>query len=330
MKYCTKCILNEHTPFISFDCKGECSYCHEQETIESDKDFHLYTNKSDFNKLLAEERGKNKYDCIVACSGGKDSVMALYAIKKILHLNPLAIIFSNQFLVKGMVENVQNAAEKLGVDWRLYHYNEVKKGFEHFLKSEFRKQISLCDACQLFISPIKIAKKIAREEGVKIVFTGATMAQRIGAMTKNSTIPTHQKYSERYRTVMNNLKKYLGQFNELKDILSEVDDDGSIVVTSPWHYLNQERLEADSILNSLGWKQIKHSFPPKSTNCELSFLTAYLGRKYKVANYDITFSRLIRFGEMDRQEAMKRFKKRIPPSLLKKTLSKFNIDVDTL
>ncbi|MBU4338947.1 hypothetical protein KKD57_05340 [Patescibacteria group bacterium] len=330
MKYCTKCILNEHTPFISFDKKGECNYCYEQEIIQSNKKFGLYPKESDFKKILDRQRGKGKYDCILACSGGKDSVSALFVVKKLYHLNPLVITLSNQFLAEGMITNVQKAVNIMGLDWRLYHYNKIKKGFEYFLKSKFRKQISLCDACQLFVSPIKVAKKIAREENIKIIFTGSTMAQRVGSLTKNNMIPAHQKYSDRYRTVMDDLRKYLEQFHELKDILFDEKEYSAIVITSPWHYLDQEKLGVNSILDNLGWKQIKQSFPPKSTNCELSYLTGYLGRKYKIANYDITFSRLIRFNKLNRGEAMKKFLIQIPDSLINKILSKLNLNINKL
>ncbi len=229
-----------------------------------------------------------------------------------------------------MITNVQKAVDIMGLDWRLYHYSKIKKGFEYFLKSKFRKQISLCDACELFVSPIKIAKKIAREENIKIIFTGSTIAQRVGSLTKNNMIPAHQKYSDRYRAVMDDLRKYLEQFYELKDILFDEKECDSIIIASPWHYLDQEKLGVNSILDNLGWKHIKQSFPPKSTNCELSYLTGYLGRKYKIANYDITFSRLIRFNKLDRGEAMKKFLIQILDSLINKILTKLNLNINKL
>lgn len=330
MKYCKKCILSKRMPFITFNKKGICNYCEEQEIIESNDNFDLHPKESDLLKLLDKHRGKGTYDCIVAVSGGQDSIGALYIVKKIYNLNPLVITFSNQFLTNDMLENVQNAVDILGVDWRLYHYNKIKKGFEYFLKSPYRKQISVCDVCQIFISPIKIACKIAKNENIKIIFTGATMAQRIGALPKKKSIPAHYEYSKRYRAIMKDLKKYLGKFEELKGILSEEIDLNSVTITSPWHYLDQEKLGIKNILRELRWKRIKRSFPGNSTNCKLAFLTGYLGKKYGVANYDITLSRLIRFGKLSRNQAMNKIDEKIPEVVINDILTELNINIDEL
>lgn len=330
MKYCKKCILNEHMPFISFDENGVCNYCKEQEIIESNKDFNLHLKGKDFKQLLNEHKGKGRYDCIVAVSGGKDSIGALYVAKKIYKLNPLAITFSNGFLTNDMIENVQNAAAILEVDWRLYHYGKIKKGFEYFLKSPYRKQISVCDACQLFISPIKIAYNIAKAENIDIILTGSTMAQRIGAMPKTECIPAHYKYSERYRTVMKDLKNYLAKHKELEGILPDEMDLSSVTITSPWHYLDQEEIGINDILKSLNWKKIKRSYPKNSTNCKLAFLTGYLGRKYGVANYDITLSRLIRFNKLSRKDAIRKIDGGASKSEINKILAEVNLDTDKL
>lgn len=331
MKYCKKCILNEHMPFISFDKDGVCNYCKEQEIIESSSDLNLRLNEKDLRALLNKDKYKGKYDCIVAVSGGKDSIGALYVVKKIYNLNPLAITFSNQFLTDDMLENVKHAVNRLGVDWRLYHYSNIKKGFEYFLKSPYRKQISVCDVCQLFVSPIKIACNIAKTENIGIIFIGSTMAQRIGAMQKTKEIPAHYKYSKRYKSIMKELKNYFKKFKELNDILPEEVDLNSVVITSPWHYLDQEEIGINGILKNLNWKKIKRSYPENSTNCKLAFLTGYLGRKYGVANYDITLSRLIRFNKISRKDAEKKLSgKNISNSAIKDLLSELNIDIDEL
>lgn len=330
MKQCKKCILSEHMPFISFDKSGVCNYCKEQESIELDKEFNPHLKERDFKRVINKYKGSGKYDCVIAVSGGQDSIGALFIAKKIHKLNPLAITFSNGFLTNDMIENVQRAVDILEVDWRLYHYSKIKKGFEYFLKSPYRKQISVCDACQVFISPIKIAFSIAKSEDIKIILTGSTMAQRIGALPKKESLPAHYAYSKRYRTIMDDLKNYLGKFDDLNDILPREIDLSSVIITSPWHYLDQEKAGLKNILKSLKWKKIKKSFPKNSTNCKLAFLTAYLGKKYGVANYDITLSRLIRFNKLSRKEATKKFNQNVPDTEIKKILGELNLSIDKL
>lgn len=110
LRRCTRCILPETTPFITFNDHGVCNYCLEHKKIE-------YKGKSTLEKLVAPFRSRtDKPDSIIAFSGGRDSSYGLHFLKKELGLNPIAYTYD-----WGMVKDIARRNEarlvgKLGVE----------------------------------------------------------------------------------------------------------------------------------------------------------------------------------------------------------------------
>ena len=106
-KICKRCIMPESLPDIKLNEEGICNLCLAHEVIkkiEGEKPL-----ESDLIKILNKYKGKNKYDCMVMCSGGKDSTSALYYMKKRYGLNPLAFTFDHGFETEEALENIKNA-----------------------------------------------------------------------------------------------------------------------------------------------------------------------------------------------------------------------------
>ncbi|MDD3002709.1 MAG: hypothetical protein PHD49_03680 [Candidatus Shapirobacteria bacterium] len=84
LKRCTKCVLPETMPFISFNKKGVCNFCQNFQE-------HKLKKINKLTKILDQYRRKDgKPDCIVAFSGGRDSSYALHYVKNVLKMNPVA------------------------------------------------------------------------------------------------------------------------------------------------------------------------------------------------------------------------------------------------
>jgi hypothetical protein len=69
MKRCSKCLLPETYPNISYNGDGVCNYCQNYTPIE-------YKGETKLEELLDTYRTRTKgekYDCVVAVSGGRDS-----------------------------------------------------------------------------------------------------------------------------------------------------------------------------------------------------------------------------------------------------------------
>jgi len=87
MRRCTRCLLPESMPFISFDEQGVCNYCrhytpavcHGQDALE---------------QALARCRSDGReVDCLLAFSGGRDSSYGLHLLKREYGMTPLAYTY---------------------------------------------------------------------------------------------------------------------------------------------------------------------------------------------------------------------------------------------
>lgn len=91
MKYCTKCVMPDTRPGITFNEEGVCSAC---QSYENRKKVNYKVRFEEFKALCDKYRGMNGpngYDCMVAVSGGKDSHFQVYMMKEVLHMNPLLV-----------------------------------------------------------------------------------------------------------------------------------------------------------------------------------------------------------------------------------------------
>ncbi|MEO8209862.1 MAG: hypothetical protein ABI840_04845 [bacterium] len=110
LKKCSKCILPETFPFISFDEKGVCSYCNDYSAIQ-------FKGAESFRKLTETYRSKDSSpDCLIPFSGGRDSSFAMHYIKKELGMNPIAYSYDWGMLTDLARRNQSRMCGKLGVE----------------------------------------------------------------------------------------------------------------------------------------------------------------------------------------------------------------------
>ena len=76
-KLCGRCVLPESPPDIRFDAQGVCNLCRDHER-SAPRGRGAPLLETDFIKTIQQYRGKHEFDCLVMCSGGKDSTAALY------------------------------------------------------------------------------------------------------------------------------------------------------------------------------------------------------------------------------------------------------------
>jgi len=114
---CSRCIYDDHIPYITFDSEGVCNYCHQSEQLEEE----YPTGEEGWEKLvniakkIKHEGRKKPYDVVIGVSGGCDSSYMVYLAKK-LGLRPLAAHFDNTWNSKIAVENINNVLSSLKVD----------------------------------------------------------------------------------------------------------------------------------------------------------------------------------------------------------------------
>jgi uncharacterized protein (TIRG00374 family) len=110
LRRCTKCILPETMPFITFDADGVCSYCRHHRPLEY----------KGVDALRAEadrvRRSGNAPECVVGVSGGRDSLYALHYVKKVLGLNAVAYTYDWGMVTDLARRNISRICSRLGVE----------------------------------------------------------------------------------------------------------------------------------------------------------------------------------------------------------------------
>tara|TARA_R110002110_G_scaffold147101_3_gene337145 strand:- start:360 stop:1511 length:1152 start_codon:yes stop_codon:yes gene_type:complete len=111
---CKKCGLPETYETIEFDAQCICNMCRQREHRDAHVDWDA--RKKMLDQLIADNRGKYEYDCIVPFSGGKDSTFTLYHLVKEYGLKPLVVQFNHGFMRPTLLQNNERTFKKLGVD----------------------------------------------------------------------------------------------------------------------------------------------------------------------------------------------------------------------
>jgi tRNA(Ile)-lysidine synthase TilS/MesJ len=169
LKRCSKCILPENYPNITFDDKGECNYCGAHHKIQ-------YLGAAKLRDLLAKYRQKGgKFDCLVPISGGKDSTYVLYQMSKVYQMRVLAFNHDNCFTHVNAKENIQRMVSSLGIDLVTITDKNQRKFMATNLKAYLRKPSvamvpMLCTGCRYGI--IGNAFRISKEYDIPIIIIG--------------------------------------------------------------------------------------------------------------------------------------------------------------
>lgn len=115
MQYCTKCVMPSTRPGVTFNEAGVCSAC---QAYESRKDVNWDERWHELEILCDKYRGMNGeggFDCAIAVSGGKDSHFQVHIMKNVMHMNP--ILFStedNLTMTEAGKHNIRNISEEFG------------------------------------------------------------------------------------------------------------------------------------------------------------------------------------------------------------------------
>lgn len=110
---CTKCVMDTTDPDIVFDENGVCNNCRDYKNLE--KYLHTFQELEGRIKEIKEAGKGKQYDCIMGLSGGVDSSMVAYWVKK-MGLRALAVHVDNGWDSELAVSNIEKLVRKLGID----------------------------------------------------------------------------------------------------------------------------------------------------------------------------------------------------------------------
>ncbi|MBN1599799.1 MAG: N-acetyl sugar amidotransferase [Bacteroidales bacterium] len=323
---CTRCILPESFPGISFNVDGVCSICQEydKEWGHINEDYFKKSEKKLKRILNNAKKLKRRYDCLVPLSGGKDSTYVLYLCKRVYNLNVLAVNFNNGYQTDEAFQNVKQAANILDVDLIIYkpRWETTKKLTRGFLKATGEG----CTPCNVGVG--LTISRIAQLEKIPLIMNG--ISPRSDERSPRTIYASGGEY----------FMKVVKRNALLKDIRSTIYEDqvrqlsfwhrftrkitrmtlmdqgvfrflpknmfvrNSIPLVIPKYVEWNEDTIFNTIRNELNWKESEVG--KEHTDCMLNPLKCYLRhQRWGFGSKTQKYSALIRDGQMDREEALK-------------------------
>lgn len=306
---CSRCLLPETMPGVSFDAAGLCNIC--QET-------------GDIGQLAAERgrlrasivaaidvhRGRQPYEVIVAFSGGKDSSYTLKLLVEEYGLRCLAVTIDNGFLSEGTYSNCKAVCGSLGVDHMLFTPNRRfttalyrVSALDASLHSpaSVRRASSICSSCIAMINTHMLRKAV--ELGVGVVaggYLGGQVPRSGGLMHVELSRQQHQR-----RGWVAQMVDRLGEPARTHFELPSVESK-EILVINPMLAVDLEEEDIVSSLVPLGWVMPADT-GITSTNCRLNDLGVYLHtRRHHFHPYAMEIADQLRHGTITREKALKK------------------------
>jgi hypothetical protein len=322
--------MPENKPAVFMNEDGICNLC---VTYEMTKKFEANEKplETDFLKILNKYKGKHKYDCMVMCSGGKDSTSALYYMKKRYDLNPLAFTFDHGYETEEALENINNAVKILNVDFLFFRSSYMNDMFSKILHSDSKAVV--CHPCSIWY--MDLAFDIAARYDIPLIVAGWTKGQSTNenVMSKCGCNVHAIEFKAMAEATIEFLNKELDDMPKYKDFPRSMEEvlkrankkHKSLVVSPHWFLPFGPEVYVETIKKELNWKVPKVSYPAGSTNCLLNFISVHNSMKhFGYTHYHVEASKLIREGYMTREEAMKQLEINFDKALLNEIAAKMN------
>ncbi len=321
-RICARCVMPESPPWITMDERGVCNLCRSWDQMKQAAGTSRPALETDFLRMLKKHKGKDKYDALVMCSGGKDSTSALYYMVRRYKRRVLAFMFDHGFETEEAKRNVQRAVEILGVDFLQFRSTFMHDMFDRIMSSGSKAVI--CHLCSIWYMDTTF--EIAARYRVPIIIAGWTKGQSTDGQMMSKcactiNAPEFQEMGAATHAFLDTLKgdPVYGDFpRSMEEVLKRARKRFKSVVLSPHWFLPHDTAEyVELIERELDWKVPEFSYPHGSTNCAMNFISVYRSLKdFGYTHYHVECSKMIRQGLMTRDEALKQLD--------------LNFDLDTL
>lgn len=181
IRRCTKCILPETFPYITFDESGVCNYCRDYKKIEYKGRDQLERSLTGYKKIAGY------YDCLLPFSGGRDSSYVMHFVKNELGLRPLAYSYDWGMLTDLARRNQSRMCGRLGVEHILISADIRKK------RDNIRKNVTAwLENPHLGMIPLFMAGdkqyfyhtyRLLKENNISLVIMGENPLEKTGFKT---------------------------------------------------------------------------------------------------------------------------------------------------
>lgn len=344
MKRCSRCVLPETYPGITFNKEGICNRCPAHGEVWT----VVPLGEAKLRSVINQYQGRNKdYDCLVALSGGRDSTYALYYAVKVLGLRVLAFTIDNGFMPPETHENIQKATSILGVDHVIEKHNLTKRNFKPILSAWLRRPSPamipfLCVGCRLGL--YRGFLQTARHYQTPLLLSGLGEPESSFARKLLSSNMTHKFISLASGVGLEMIKnpsyllmrpslpywmsmEYLYAFSP-RHIMQNL-------ICPEMHHLRlfefigwDEQQITTVIQSELGWKKYGYSEASWRSDCKINLLkNHFYNETLGFTKNDELVSNMIRLGVMTREEGLARVEREnvIPEQFLREFFEEVGI-----
>lgn len=286
MKRCTKCILPETIPGISFNDEGLCNFCEDYKPIE-------YLGEEELLKEIYLAKSKNrKYDCIVPLSGGRDSSYVLFLASRKYGLNPLAVNYDNEFRSNQALINMKTACDILNVDFitlrskRDLASRTVSTSIRNSAKVGLKSLATcFCDACAYGYHAVVYI--LAEKHNVPLILWGSSKMEYTGYLTDdyftdnktmlqkliNQPKVLRLKFLRLLHRMEFPVRGNLSRMLRFADpaLMNKAIREIKIFDYIPW----DQKIILETITSELAWRKPENATSTWRTDCELEKLVEY-------------------------------------------------------
>ena len=311
MKICTRCVLPETFPGITFDDEGVCSEC--RRAVPAERFAQQQARfRAKFESVIEKVRGTGQYDCLMSYSGGKDSTYTLKLLVQEYGLRVLAVMGDNGFIAPRALENIRAVVEALDTDLYIVkpRFGMLKRLFtactteSPYSVRALERASSICNSCMGIIKLINT--KLAVEKQIPLAAYGwspgqAPTASSVFKMSPAMILQIQSAFVEAVKPIIgDDLHPYM---------LDEATLEAAEVLptnVSPLAFFPYDEDNIHKEIATLGWQPPKDT-DANSSNCLLnSFANLIHMRQFKFHPYALELSGLVRRGVLEREDAIER------------------------
>jgi 7-cyano-7-deazaguanine synthase in queuosine biosynthesis len=252
-------------------------------------------------------------DCLVAVSGGRDSSYVLYQLKTMWGMHPIAFNYNNGFVSSLAVDNLKTLAQYLDIPLISITSRRNIQGrmFRTFLEFNTRKSPEhalnqICVGCRHGIWGG--AYKIALEHDIRLIAFGESKMEH---MVFRSIIADRlepaltDKIKTTLQTPTSFVKRKIQEYQLNTEFPLEKTAYRSIKKLNYFDYVPWNEEKIVSTLTTLGWKADNQN--SWRFDCQIHALANHLNQQlYGFTEKDELYSRMIREGLLDRDEALRK------------------------
>ena len=314
LRICSRCILPETFPGITFDKGGVCNYCRRDEQIVEKVPEKRKEYRKRLDELIREVKNTAPvYDAIMAYSGGKDSSYTLKLLREHYDLRVIALTFDNHFLSPTTLENIKKVTDKLEVDHIIFKppWPVLNRLFVHtanediFPRPTLLRASAICTACIGLVKSMVL--KTALEMGIPLIAFGWSPGQAPvqSAIMKTNPALVQQNQDVLIKAFPPEIKWSLKQYF-IPEVYYRGDKERFPYNIHPLAFFEYDEGKILHELETLGWEAPRDT-DTNSTNCLLNaFANQVHIQRHKFHPYVLEIANMVRQGVMARQEGIEK------------------------